>query len=57
MKKGRKEEPQISLSESAAAVCKETSEHKDEMIFGGGDGSCSEGEEGGGRRLNLSTKD
>ena len=40
----------------AAAVCKETSGHKDEMIFGGGsgDGSCSEE---GGRRLNLSTKD
>ena len=52
------EETQISLSESAAAaaVCKETNEHKDEMIFGG---SCSEGreEKGATRRLNLSTKD
>ena len=64
-KEGRKggreaieETTQISLSESAAAaVCKETNEHKDEIIFGGGDGSCSEGREGGRRRLNLSTKD
>ena len=42
------ETTQISLSESAAAaVCKETNEHKDEIIFGGGDGSCSEGRKEG----------